>query len=171
VSQGSRRYELATVDGVTQLYDPSTNTIYTSAPRVDAETKPLGTAKAGGTKPTGNHADAGADPFRGKILGLLQSGKAEEAGRVTVDGREAIRIVSTVTDLELLVDAQSYEPLEWRSSQGGVRTTTRFPIYERLGPGSLASLSLTAQHPDASIDDDPAAYMAAQDRLGLSVRR
>lgn len=169
-SVGSRQYEVATIDGSTRLYDPSTNTI-TSAPRAGVNTKQLPPAKADASKPIGNPVDAGADPFRGKILALLESGKAEEAGRITIDGRQAIRMVSTMRDMELLVDAQSYEPVEWRFTTNGVRTTTRFPTYEHLGPESLPSLSLTAQHPDARIDNDPAAYLAAQQRLGLPAGR
>lgn len=170
VGEGNRRYELATVDGSTRLYDPSTNTI-TSAPRVGTPTKSLPSGKAGASKPIGGPVENGADPFRGKILALLKSGKAREAGRVRFDGRPLVRIVSTATDMELLVDAQSYEPVEWRFIKNGARMTTRFLTYEHLGTDSLASLSLTAQHPEARIDNDPAAYLAAQERLGLSARR
>jgi hypothetical protein len=169
MSAGKRQYEFATVDGSRRIYDPSTNTII-SAPRVDADAKQLPPGKAGASEPGEKPIDAGGNPFRGKILALLESGKAKEAGQVTIDGRQAIRIVSTGRELELLVDARSYEPVEWRFTANGIRTTTRFPTYEHLGPESLASLSLTAQHPDARIDDHPAAYRAAQQRLGLPDR-
>ena len=34
------------------------------------------------------------DSYRAKILGLLEAGKVHETGRVTVDGRAAIRLAS-----------------------------------------------------------------------------
>jgi hypothetical protein len=158
--------EIAIADGVPQLYDPETNTIYIG-PRQDLKSMPpkARAERAGGRNArTGMTVDAGGDLYREKILLLLDSGRAREDGRTTVDGREAIRIVASEGGMMLLVDADSYEPIEWRVSENGMTTEAFFPTYERL-PADAASadlLSLTAQHPDATIDRDPAHYEAAR---------
>ena len=159
-------FEIAIADGVPQLYDPATNTIYIG-PRQDLKSMPpKARAKLAGCQDArmGKNVDACGDLFRENILLLLDSGKAREDGRTTVDGREAIRIVAPEGGMILLVDADSYEPIEWRVSENGMTTEAFFPTYERL-PADAASadlLSLTAQHPDASIDRDPAHYESAR---------
>jgi hypothetical protein len=78
-----------------------------------------------------------------------------EEGPVTVGGREVIRLVSSVLNATLVVDAQSYEPVEWITvSDDGIRLTSRFRTYELLPAteANLALLSLTAQHPRAAVE-------------------
>ena len=72
----------------------------------------------------------------------------------------------------LLVDADSYEPIEWRVSQDGKVAVTSFPIYERLPATDAngAQLSLTGRHSGAAIDDDPDHYRAALERLNPKLR-
>jgi hypothetical protein len=183
ITAGGRPFEVAMVDGVGQLYDPQTNTIY-AGPSQANQAQRVDKARASKWKTGGAPAGAGAasedkgaivgadDSYRAKIVGLLESGKVHEDGRVTVDGRAAIRLVSDDGSVTLLVDADSYEPIEWRASEGGRTAVTSFPVYERL-PATDANatlLSLTARHPDATIDDDPAHFQAALERLNPKLR-
>jgi hypothetical protein len=181
IAAGGRRFEVAMVDGVGQLYDPQTNTIYTSLLQpMDAQPVDKARArkwKAGAVKAgvSGNEKGtivAAGDTYRAKILGLLESGKVHEAGRETVNGRDAIRLVSDDETVTLLVDADTYEPIEWRVSQDGQDAVTWFPTYERLPAtdANAALLSLTGRHPQATIDDDPVHYQAALERLNPKLR-
>jgi hypothetical protein len=181
ITAAGRRFEVALVDGVARLYDPLTNTIYTGplqekqAHRVDkARTTKwkTGGAKAGATGKDKGSVVAADDSYRAKILGLLESGRVHEDGRVTVDGRAAIRLVSDDGTVTLLVDAESYEPIKWSVSEEGRTAVTSFPTYERLPAteANAALLSLAARHAEATVDDDPAHYQAALDRLNPKLR-
>jgi hypothetical protein len=140
---GGVRFESSMVNGRPEYYDPQTNTI---------STLPDGVAV-----PEGFHAGRFSkvrDRMVDSIRELLESGDAHEAGRETVDGREAIRIVSDVDSRTLLVDAQSYEPIEWTGvADDGTAITTRIPTFETLPatPENLAVLSVRGQHPDAQV--------------------
>ena len=85
---------------------------------------------------------------------------------MTVDGRDALKIVVS-SHVTYLVDPQTYDPIEWitRGTSGGV--VLRFPAYELLQPtaDNLKLLSLTAQHPGARLDTNPADYNSATSRL------
>jgi hypothetical protein len=116
IAAGGRRFEVALVGGVAQLDDPQTNSIYTS--RLQAQTaQPVGKAratkwKAGAAKAAVSGAAKGTivaagDSYRAEILGLLELGKAHEAGRETVNGRDAIRLVSDDETVTLLVAAHT----------------------------------------------------------------
>jgi outer membrane lipoprotein-sorting protein len=113
-----------------------------------------------------NTSDAPED-FRSNILALLQAGKLQVVGHVTVDGRDAIKLESPDGKQVYIVDATTYDPIEWttRGTSGGV--TMRFPVYEKLpvDSRSLALLDLQAQHPDARVVRGPTAYIAAESRL------
>jgi hypothetical protein len=105
-------------------------------------------------------------PFRDEILALLRSGKASEHGRETVEGRDAIRIVSPGGVTTYLVDAQTYDPIRLVTRKGATSVTLEFETYEQLpASGNESLLSLTAQHPDARVDESPDAYRQAQARL------
>jgi hypothetical protein len=88
-------------------------------------------------------------------------------GHVTVDGRDAIKLASSDGKQVYIVDAATYDPIEWTSTgtDGGV--TIRFPVYEKLpvDDQSKALLDLEAQHPGARVVRDVHAYMAAETRL------
>ena len=103
-----------------------------------------------------------ADGFREKALQALQSGEAKVAGHETVAGRDTIRIVVSA-DEEYLVDAQTYDPVEWRTRGTSETSTLRFVAYEKLPltPESKDLLDLKAQHPGAKVDTDPAHYQQA----------
>jgi hypothetical protein len=102
-------------------------------------------------------AFAADEGLRERMLYLLRSGQAREDGHVSIDGRDAIRIVSTDGSMTLIVDAATSEPIEWSwMSDEGVSETSRFDTYEWLHAtkGNRALLSLTAQHPGATIRQD-----------------
>lgn len=231
------RVETAMVDGVTQVYDPTTDTIYvdTQAKPVDTEAPTPSAAGAqqqlhptypkivsvaaasgnkisvtietesadgvltrsaqvmkkadlkrltaklaivsggiasdgGSTSDSTSPAESGQDPFRTEILALLHSGKVHEDGRPTVDGRDLIRFVSNGGHATYLVDATTYDPVEWKTRGDGGSTTLRFVTYEQLpvpdgSAGESALLSLTVQHPGARVDRDPAHFAEATGRL------
>jgi hypothetical protein len=185
------RAETAVADGHAQLYDATTNTIYTEAPdpKLHFEKGPRpGTMKVVVPKADGktyvkvvpatdlkkvtetaakDEPTQAEDPFRRKILALLQAGKAREDGHVRVDGRDALRLVLGDGSSTYLVDADTYDPIEYTTRGEGGSVTLRFPVYEKLPAtdANLALLSLRAQHPDARVDDDPDHYSAASARL------
>ena len=105
--------------------------------------------------------------FRGEILDLLRSGSVRVTGHVQVDGRDAIRLESPDGKRIYVVDAATYDPIEWTTTGNGGGVTYRFPVYEELpvDSDSLRFLDLEAQHPDAKIVHGAAAYNAAEKRL------
>jgi hypothetical protein len=115
------------------------------------------------------HSSSGRlpDELRAEILALLHSGRVRETGHVRVDGRDGIRLESLDGKKAYVVDASTYDPIEWTTSGDGGSVTLRFPLYEELpvDTGSLKLLDLEAQHPDATVVRDVKAYMAAESRL------
>jgi hypothetical protein len=167
-SSGGRRAETAFVDGVQQLYDAATNTIYTTPPQAVTGDKPdtsadderkAAHAAADGLKPVPD------DPFRAQVLDMLRSGEAVDAGHVTIDGRDAVRIVVPHDPaVSYYVDAATSDPVRWVVDKGGDRVTLDFRVFERL-PANPALLDLAAAHPGARVDTSPEDYAAAQARL------
>jgi hypothetical protein len=86
---------------------------------------------------------------------------------VTVDGRDAIKLESLSGKSTYIVDASTYDPIEWTTTgtTGGV--TLRFSAFEELpvDDQSMQLLDLQAQHPSATVVHDVKAYMAAEQRL------
>jgi outer membrane lipoprotein-sorting protein len=116
------------------------------------------------------HNDSGGAPeedFRSEILALLRSGKAQVVGHVTVDRRDAIKLESLDGKETYIVDASTYDPIEWTTTGTSGGVTLRFPVYEKLpvDDDSKALLDLEAQHPGAQVVRDVHAYMAAESRL------
>ena len=105
--------------------------------------------------------------FRSEILSLLQSGRVRVTGRPTVDGRDAIRLESLDGRKVYVVDAATYDPIEWTTTGNGGGVTLRFPVYEQLPADteSLKLLDLQDQHPDAQVVRGAKAYIAAEARL------
>jgi hypothetical protein len=129
--------ERAQSSGRAVSYDPRTNTISTLSAPSDGR----------------GASEHGVDPWqrlRDQLVAQLRSGRAREDGRVTLDGRDAIRIVTFQPRVTLLVDAKTYEPIEWRFGA----TSTRVEVHERLAATSanLAQLRLGAQHPGAKVE-------------------
>ena len=125
-------------------------------------------ADAGATDAGATDASSGGsdEAFRQEALAALKSPSTKVIGHVTVDGRDALKIVVS-SHVTYLVDPQTYDPIEWitRGTSGGV--VLRFPAYELLQPtaDNLKLLSLTAQHPGARLDTNPADYNSATSRL------
>ena len=109
----------------------------------------------------------GVDEFRAGILALLDSGRVRVTGHVTVDGRDAIRLESLAGTKVYVVDAATYDPIEWTTTGNGGSVTLRFPVYEQLpvDTESLKLLDLEAQHPDAQVVRGAEAYSKAEARL------
>jgi len=107
------------------------------------------------------------EEFRSEILSLLRSGRVQVIGHVTIDGRDAIKLESLDGKEIYIVDASTYDPIEWttRGTDGGVTLT--FSAYEELpvDAQSMQLLDLQDQHPSAKVDRDVNAYMAAESRL------
>ena len=107
------------------------------------------------------------EEFRSDILELLDSGEAEITGHVEVGGRDAIRIESVDGKQVYLVDAATYDPIEWSTTGNGGGVTLRFPVYEELpvSSESMDLLSLEVQHPSAQVVRGATGYTAAEKRL------
>jgi outer membrane lipoprotein-sorting protein len=114
----------------------------------------------------GNTGGAPED-FRSDILALLKAGKLQVVGHVTVDGSDAIKLESPDGKQIYIVDASTYDPIEWTTTGTSGGVTMRFPVYEKLplDDQSQELLSLQAQHPGAQVVRDVHAYMAAESRL------
>lgn len=117
------------------MYDPSTNTIY-------------------------QHPDSGTPSFTDPISLIRQqlaSGQAKVTGEATINGHplDGIRLASGITTY---VDKGSYIPryIDDPQSNG---STLRFQVvaYQHLRstPQNRQLLSITGQHPDATIDTNP----------------
>ena len=162
------------------LYDPDTNTVYVHD---DPAALPLGgkllrwktadgkvhrvVVTGGRPAPPQSRDDPIEEPFRREVLELLSSGDAHETGRVTLAGRDAIRIVGNGGNATYFVDATTYNPIEFRTTGSGGGTSLRFVVYETLPltAATRALLTVQAQHPDAIVNHDPAGFQAAQKRL------
>ena len=72
---------------------------------------------------------------------------------MTVDGRDVVRITAPAVGMEMVVDADTYEPLEWQVRQDGRTISVRFETYERLpvDEATLRLLDIAANHPDATL--------------------
>ena len=105
--------------------------------------------------------------FRSEILALLRSGRVRITGHITVDGRDAIRLESPDGKKVYVVDAATYDPIEWTTTGDGGGATLRFPVYEQLpvDAESLKLLDLQDQHPDAQVVRGADSYIAAEARL------
>jgi hypothetical protein len=146
--------ETAMADGRPEAYIPSEDTLHVLPP--EAELPP-----SRGSAGTGNR-------LLDNIRRYLASGEARTDGTVTVNGREAVRIIfagsqspagsrGRAMGATYLVDAQTYEPIELRDvGDDGTVVTSRFVTYESLPAtaANLALLSLRKQHPGATVVQD-----------------
>jgi len=107
------------------------------------------------------------EDFRSEILSLLRSGGVRVTGHVEVGGRDAIRLESLDGKRIYVVDAATYDPIEWTTTGNGGGVMLRFPVYEELPADgdSMKLLDLEAQHPGARVVRGPDAYSAAETRL------
>jgi hypothetical protein len=79
----------------------------------------------------------------------------------------AIRLESVDEKKVYIVDAATYDPIEWTTTGDGGGVTLRFPVYEELpvDAQSMQLLDLQVQHPSARVVRDVNAYIAAESRL------
>jgi hypothetical protein len=158
-----RSVEAATTDeGFAQVYDSATNTIYA------ARALPAPASKQ--PHPGAEDEIADVPPSTPMEIKRLLFGAGEslrDDGHVSLGSRDAVRLVSENAGLTYLVDADTYFPIELRTKGDGGSVTMRFEVYEQLDAtvANRALLSLTAQHPGARVDTDPAHFRAAQARL------
>jgi hypothetical protein len=152
-----RRFETAMTsgpDGLVELYDPASNTIYAT---------PFEVPQASGSKP-GSDESALARRLlspHDRIKLLLAGGQLRDEGTVSVDGRDAVRLVTTGGDITYLVDPDTYVPIELQAKlDDGGSVDLRFPVYEELPPAAVGGdlFSLQAQHPGATVRLDKLAY-------------
>ena len=117
--------------------------------------------------PPGGTSGVLPEEFRSEILTLLDSGKVQVTGHVVVDGRDGIRLSSPDGKDVYVVDASTYDPIEWTTTGTSGGVTLDFPVYEELPADSesMQLLSLQAQHPSAQVVRDAKAYIAAEQRL------
>jgi hypothetical protein len=118
------------------------------------------------THPQGQTSGVLPEEFH-SALALLKSGRVRVTGHVVVDGRDAIRLESLDGKKVYIVDATTYDPIEWSTTGDGGGVTLRFPVYEELpvDPQSMQLLDLETQHPNAQVVHDVKAYIAAESRL------
>jgi hypothetical protein len=103
----------------------------------------------------------------GRIRQRLKQKDVVVDGRVRVGGRDAIRLMWNSGRSVYLVDAHTYDPIQFRATSERGTQTIRFLAYETLplNARTRALLSLRAQHPKADINRDPKAFKAAALRL------
>jgi hypothetical protein len=115
--------------------------------------------------------------FRSHALSLLHSPAATVTRNVTVDGQSALQVTSADGTITYDLNPTRYTPIQMTETIGSgtnlgdpgndSTVTLRFTDWQYL-TGSAADpglLSLTAQHPDATVDDGAADYNAAAKRL------
>ena len=107
------------------------------------------------------------EEFRSDVLTLLKSGRVRVIGHVNVGGRDAIRLESIDGKKVYVVDAATYDPIQWTSTGNGGSVTLNFPVYDELpvDTESMRLLSLQAQHPNAQVVRGATAYIPAEARL------
>jgi hypothetical protein len=117
--------------------------------------------------PTSTSAQPDSPAFAGEIKDLLRSGRARLVGQATVDGRDTLEIRSRDGHTTYYVDPTTYAPVELDTTGTDGGTSLRFTTYELLPANDTnrALLSLTAQHPSATVDQNQADYVAAEKRI------
>jgi hypothetical protein len=109
----------------------------------------------------------GSQDYGDQILTLLRSCGAHLVGHATIGGRDTLELRSQDGHITYYVDASSYAPVQLDTTGTDGGTSLRFTTYEVL-PGedsNEALLSLTAQHPSATVDRNQGDYVAAEKRL------
>lgn len=104
-----------------------------------------------------------SDPM-GTIRRQLAAGKLRVAGRTTVEGHPAIRLVATHGLAEDDVAPGTYAPLRTVTGTRGNTTTITYHDYRTLPatPANERLLDLTARHPQARVVHSDRAYLAQQ---------
>jgi hypothetical protein len=115
--------------------------------------------------------------FRSEALSLVHSPGATVVRNVTVDGQSALQVSSADGSRTYDVNPVTYAPIQMTNAIGpgtnmgdpanDSTVTLKFTDWQYLTGGAAdpALLSLTAQHPDATVDTSAADYNAAESRL------
>jgi hypothetical protein len=116
----------------------------------------------------------GLSDFRPEALALLNSPSAKVTRDVTIDGQDALEVSSADGATVYYLNPTTYAPIQMTrpiantGRPGDTATVTlTFTSWQDL-TGSSADpslLSLTAQHPNAAVDDSASDYTAAAARL------
>ena len=109
----------------------------------------------------------GSQDYGDQILTMLRSCGAHLVGHATIGGRDTLELRSRDGHITYYVDASSYAPVQLDTTGTDGGTSLRFTTYEVLpaDDANQALLSLTAQHPSATVDRSQADYQAAEKRL------
>jgi hypothetical protein len=165
-----RRYRLViTSSQAKALKDGSDMIKWVRAPRAAATLNgfrpAVVAARAAATAP--DCSDFGSQDYGDQILTLLRSCGAHLVGHATIGGRDALELRSRNGHVTYYVDASSYAPVQLDTTGTDGGTSLRFVTWEVLpaGEANEALLSLTAQHPSATVDQNQADYVAAERRL------
>jgi hypothetical protein len=112
-------------------------------------------------------SDFGSQDYGDQILTLLRSCGAHLVGHATIGGRDTLELRSQDGHITYYVDASTYAPVQLDTTGTDGGTSLRFTTYEVLpaDDANQALLSLTAQHPSATVDHSQADYLAAEKRL------
>ncbi len=112
-------------------------------------------------------SDFGSQDYGDQILTMLRSCGAHLVGHATIGGRDTLELRSRDGHITYYVDASSYAPVQLDTTGTDGGTSLRFTTYEVLpaDDANQALLSLTAQHPSATVDRSQADYQAAEKRL------
>jgi hypothetical protein len=118
-------------------------------------------------KPAATSAEPDSPAFADQIRALLRSGGARLVGHATIDGRDTLEIRSRDGHTTYYVDPTTYAPVELDTTGTDGGTSLYFTTYELLPANDAndALLSLTAQHPSATVDQNQADYVAAEKRI------
>ncbi|MBN1460859.1 MAG: hypothetical protein JXA57_15105 [Armatimonadetes bacterium] len=148
--------------GIQRIYDPETNTIY----EINRQTATDQQIPFDETE-----METIFSSFKKHALDLLESKDAKVENATLENGRKVIRITSTTPHAAgapstYVIDAETSEPLQWHAGNGQSALTMNITLEKLPATGENLKLTdLAAQHPDATLCTDPAAYKQAFDRL------
>jgi hypothetical protein len=122
---------------------------------------------ASNARATPDCGDFGSQDYGGQILTLLRSCGATLVGNAIIGGRDTLELRSRDGHITYYVDASSYAPVQLDTTGTDGGTSLRFTTYQLLPADDVnaALLSLSAQHPSATVDRNQADYVAAEKRL------
>ncbi len=171
VTVGRHRTLVVTDAQAAALRNGSDTIRWKSIPRAGHPKHPRYTATLVQAK-AGEHTTAGCDDFGSEdyghqIVTLLRSCGARLVGHATVDGRDTLELRSRDGNITYYVDADTYAPVQLDTTGTDGGTSLRFVRWELLAGGGVNDdlLSLTAQHPSATVDHNEADYRAAEQRM------
>lgn len=152
-----------TANGTTDLYNASTNTIYTGPPgEPNVQPQMLNPAElASAVNPL-------SLAFAPEIRALLSSPRAHIVGRSMVDGESTIEIdgAGDFGSWTYYVNPNGYIPVEFDVNAGTESTKIRFDAYEDLSSqGNMSLFNLFALHGGATVDSSTHDYEAQETRL------